>query len=291
MRCEQVVRDDVAQRYLLGTLAEEDRDAFERHWFECARCFSDLETLRALRQALPQGAEGLEVPEPRARWPPWAWAAAATVVLGVGAGWYWSSAISSRPHRGAHQEVSQGPDEPPPDPPRPQSGPAPPLPSEVGPPAAGLPTPQARAPLAALALVQPPAYAPSLLRGTQDAAARRFREAMLHYARGDFAAAKAGLEAAAALDPQASDIAFFLGAATLLIDQPEPAIEQLRRTIALGQSPYLEEAHFFLAKAHLKLGDVDAATAQLEEAIRMGGEREQEARVVLQQLRALRTSP
>ena len=36
----------------MGRLSEEDRDAFEEHYFECARCFDELQTLQAIREEL-----------------------------------------------------------------------------------------------------------------------------------------------------------------------------------------------------------------------------------------------
>ena len=45
MDCERVARDEVAERYLLGTLTEDESTAFEEHYFECARWFDALQSL------------------------------------------------------------------------------------------------------------------------------------------------------------------------------------------------------------------------------------------------------
>jgi anti-sigma factor RsiW len=52
MDCARVAREDVFEGYLQGKLSEEDRDAFEEHYFACARCFDELQTLQAAREEL-----------------------------------------------------------------------------------------------------------------------------------------------------------------------------------------------------------------------------------------------
>ena len=49
-----MARDEILESYLLRRLIEEDRDAFEQHYFECARCFDELQTLQAIRDELPR---------------------------------------------------------------------------------------------------------------------------------------------------------------------------------------------------------------------------------------------
>jgi tetratricopeptide (TPR) repeat protein len=292
MRCERVAEEFVAERYLRGELAEAESEAFERHYFECTRCFGDLETLRAIGQALGQRAPGTQpLPATRARWHPWMWAAAAAVVASVGAALYWSLASGTVRPDAAAGELRRGQELPPGTPP---AGPAPSsaIASKVEAPAAQTgPTAQSQAALATLTLVQPPPYTPVLLRGARDEATRQFRAAMQHYVQGEFDKAKSGLESAARLDPAAPEVAFFLGVCALLTDQPGLAIQQLRRTIAVGDSPYLEEAHLFLAKALLKEGDFDSAAAELEETIRLRGDREREARHLLERLEELTETP
>jgi TolA-binding protein len=145
--------------------------------------------------------------------------------------------------------------------------------------------------LAALAAVQPPPYAPPVLRGALDEAERRFRDAMRFYVRKDYAGARTELRAAAELDRERPDIAFFQGICELLTGEPVAAVAALRRTITSGESPYLEDAHFYLAKAHLRRGDLAAAASQLDTTIRLHGEREQETRELLRRLEALRRTP
>lgn len=149
------------------------------------------------------------------------------------------------------------------------------------------PAPGPRAELAELAAFEPPTYVPVRLRGSEDEAARRFREAMEFYAAGDWRGALPGLRAAAALDPEAPHLAFYLGACALLAGDTDEAISALERTAALGDTPFLEEALFYLAKARLQAGEVGAARAELAKVIELNGDRLEEARGLLGRLDAL----
>jgi tetratricopeptide (TPR) repeat protein len=138
--------------------------------------------------------------------------------------------------------------------------------------------------LAELALVEPPPYAPVRLRGSEDDAARRFAEAMGLYSLGDWNSALPGLRAAAALDPEAPHLSFYLGACALLAGETDEAIATLEKTAALGDTPFLEEARFLLAKAHLRAGDRRSARQELVEVVALNGDRLNEAKALLDRL-------
>jgi tetratricopeptide (TPR) repeat protein len=110
-----------------------------------------------------------------------------------------------------------------------------------------------------LARFDPPSYIPPALRGAEDEATERFRTGMRHYQDGNYGEAIPEIRAAAALDPQRAGIRFFLGICLLMTEQTDAGIKELRETIALGESAYLEEAHFYLAKAYLGRGEMGAA--------------------------------
>lgn len=298
MSCEQVLREELARRYLLGALSAADQEAFEQHYFECASCFDELENMRLLRQALaPGAAAGGAGSAARGGRASWRWAAAAAVVALVAGGLYLGWDSSNGPRRGSDDGEGRLAGQ------RPaasmQSTEAP---SQPVPESASRAQPERSAPrvaaggagrseaLASLAVVQPPDYTPAVLRGALDEAGRRFREAMRLYVSRDYGAAKAELRAAAALDRERPDIAFFLGVCALLTGETAAAVAELERTIALGESPYREDAHFYLAKAHLRRGELADAAAELAATVRLRGEREQEARELLEKLEALRRS-
>ena len=267
MDCEQVTKREITEKYLLGRLSEAEQEAFEQHYFECARCFEELQTYRALQTELKQVPAAIqrEPIAPRRAWR-WAWAAApAVVLLAVGLG-LWLRRPVPRSTPSATRSVML--------PPKAQQPLLPPVPS-----------------LSELTNFQAPSYAPTTLRGTQDEATHRFREAMRHYVKGDYGASIPGLKAASKLNPRAADISFFLGICFLLTNQTDTAINQLRRTVALGDSPYLEDAYLYLAKAHLRERDLDTAQRELNKIIELHGDREAEARRLLDQLQRLRNAP
>ena len=49
LSCDQIAAHAFAERYLLGELSEPERDAYERHYFDCERCFHELTTVGAVR--------------------------------------------------------------------------------------------------------------------------------------------------------------------------------------------------------------------------------------------------
>jgi tetratricopeptide (TPR) repeat protein len=138
-----------------------------------------------------------------------------------------------------------------------------------------------------LARFDPPAYIPPALRGAEDEAAERFRAGMMLYQEGRYDAAIPDFEAASDLNPKGAGIRFFLGICFLLTGQTEAGIGELQATISLGESVYLEEAHFYLAKAWLRLGRLPAARRELQQAIARHGGLAEEARQLIAQIDAL----
>lgn len=263
MTCEQVVRGEVTEKYVLGQLSEAEQQAFEQHYFECARCFDELETYRGLQEGLKQAAPVIqrESVAQRAVFPWMRAAAAAGVLLAIGIG-YWLE----RPRPAS---------------PPPSARPIMPAPKVQRPPATRVPS------LSELAEVRPPSYTPVVLRGPSDEATQRFHKAMQHYMKRDYAGAIPGLRVASKLSPKAADINFFLGICYLLTEQTDAAIGQLRRTSALGDSPYVEEAYFYLAKAYLRKSDLESARRELKKAIEFQQNHKNEARELLDHLEEL----
>lgn len=274
MDCAMVDREELLERYVMGRLSEEDRTAFEEHYFDCDRCFGELQALQAIRGELRRpGVEVLGTTTPAAR--SWILAAglAAALLLGV-AGLLWLRPIS-RP------EQTRATQTPPPAPPAAASPGSPQLEQQK-------PSAIPATALEQLARVEPPPYEPLRLRGAADEATERFQRGMEHYRKGDYARAADDLRAAAELDPDAAHIHFFLGASQLILRQDEAAIDRLRATIALGDSPYLEEAHLYLAKALLRRKDLVAAEIELKKVVQLGGSVSSEAKRLLTELAKLK---
>lgn len=138
-----------------------------------------------------------------------------------------------------------------------------------------------------LAVFEPPAYAAGTLRSAGGEARQQYREAMTAYAAGDWATALAGLAAASEFDPEAPDITFFLGITHLLSGSDSDAIDMLSRTVALGETVYLEEARYYLAMAYLRAGNKAAAMRELELVAAMGGSLADETKALIQRIQAL----
>ena len=135
----------------------------------------------------------------------------------------------------------------------------------------------------ASSVVEAPPYEPRTLRSVAGGGELRFREAMTAYQGGAYAEAIPGLEAAVEMDPGLGKAHFYLGACYLLEDQPDRAIDSLSRATEMEDLQYREWAHFYRAKAHLRIGDLESARRDLSEVIRMDGELQTQAQEVLEQ--------
>ena len=247
--------------YLLGKLAAEDRDAFEQHYFACDRCFGGLQTLIAVRKEL---AAQSKIQEQPAKLPfRWAWSfapVAAVLLLAIAVSiWRWEGQNAS---------------------PTPVKEPV----------ASASPSQDVTTDLQELARFAPPHYDPVVVRGMGEEQ-REFDSAMRFYRNGDFAAAAARLAQALKANPRSPHVLFFLGVSELLDGKTDEGISHLHRTVATGDTPFVEEAHFFLAKAFLRKGDIAAAEGELQRVVLVGGDLQQSANELLNQLRKQRTSP
>ena len=262
MVCRDTVPDELVESYVLGRLDEAAMEAFEDHFFGCRECLSRLATLQALPAALRRRAQraprqpGLAF---RPRWlPAWAGAAASLAVLATA--WLGYRLATERP------------------------GDRPSTPSSL---AASTPPVRVSAPgLLEWARITPPRFRSPSLRGPSSESPE-FKAAMAGYALSDYAGATARLEQAVRLRPSDAAALFFLGASHLLTGRIPDGIGRLEETIALGESPYLEEARLYLAKALVLEGRLDEAAAQLQKASELRGDLEDE---VLEGLRRIRES-
>jgi tetratricopeptide (TPR) repeat protein len=255
MECPGFQREELIDRYLTGSLTPEEQESFEEHYFACDPCFAALQAQRALQAELSASApqiRNMPVSSPaRFRWKI-ALAAAAVLILGV-LGIRWGLTLNSSPATPPTQTAKSAP-----------AGPS----------------------LSELARFDPPNYRQAVLRGNQDKAMREFRLAMKRYQQSDYAGAIGPLGAAVKLNPKDPGPLFFLGVSHLLANQTDDGSAVLQQCIALGDTPYLEEAHYYLAKAFLRKGDAAAARRELEEVVRLRGDHEDEAQRLHQQLAA-----
>jgi TolA-binding protein len=270
MTCEQIERDEIAEQYLFGRLSGADQDRFEAHYFDCTRCQERLRALEDARVQLARDvADGLgqstSRPAAAVRRSGLVWrvvgaglAAAAVIVFAVRI----TQIPDTNSPTGADAAPSGGGDVT--------------LPNAPSTPAA----PDLRA----LAQIQPPRYEPLRLRAATTQAQREFRDAMELYVAGDYAGAAVGLHRAVELDTSLVAANFYLAVCVLQSDQTEEGVTLLQRVIASGESPYLEDAHFFLAKASIRQGDIAAARSELTHVAALDGDRRTEARQLLARL-------
>ncbi len=277
MTCQAIQAAEIAEKYVQGHLIEVEKRAFEQHFFGCADCFEELQVLQDLQAELARfQSTRARSPESRRRRrrkshraPQYGWLGLAAAVVAAGA--VLAVALMQR------REVQ---------------------PKPAVEPVAGKPTAEQTAPpppqaldheaIGLLARVKPPVYVAPMLRGKDDDAARKFRQAMELYGRQDYLQAIPELRAAAPLDPKAPEPRFYLGISELVLGRIDDAISDLREVVALGETPYLEEAHFFLAKALLAKEDLRGATDELYRTIRLAGDRLAEARRILDQVTEMR---
>ena len=258
MDCRRVIGDEIAEQYVAGRLPEDDQVAYEQHYFQCARCFEELKNYRALRADLERVSAVSHRQTRTTRRLLWVGAGTAAVLA--------ISLLTLRQLGVLDRDVERAaPQEPAVEPPPPPS-------------------------LAELGALGPPPYQP-IAGGTPDPATRTFRDAMRDYERGDYAASAKGLAAAARLDPASPQIHFYLGASYLLSGDTAAAVAALQTTIDRGDSAYLEDARFYLAKALIRRGDLDEARAGLLKIASLKGDREREARTLLAALDARRNIP
>src|SRR3954453_12010066 len=97
----QALRTLAIERYLLGEMPDEERDAFEEHFFSCAECAEDARTAMQMRDGVAGGLAQNNAPSRagsdraavlpfRTQQPRWRtsvalpWAAAALLAIGLG---------------------------------------------------------------------------------------------------------------------------------------------------------------------------------------------------------------
>jgi len=120
------------------------------------------------------------------------------------------------------------------------------------------------------ALAQPPIYLGVSVRARSDRGTELFTTGMRAYTDARYADAVTALRSAQAAGVEGAATPFFLGASLLMLDDASTAVAEFARVIAMGQTPYLAEAHYYRAKALLRLNEPSEAVAELDRSIRAG---------------------
>jgi tetratricopeptide (TPR) repeat protein len=127
----------------------------------------------------------------------------------------------------------------------------------------------------------PPAYVP---RPDAVGAPREFTDAMKLYSEAAYSAAIPLLRAAVAQSPGFASAHYYLGICLLAAEERESGIAQLRAAIALGDTPDINGARFYLAKGLLQSGDLPGARDELQKIISTDNDYRQLAMVMLSQI-------
>jgi TolA-binding protein len=112
-------------------------------------------------------------------------------------------------------------------------------------------------------VLEPPVYLGIAVRGTPGRADSVFSVAMNAYVARKYSDSVDGLRAALAAGQDSVPTEFFLGASLLLSGDSRGAAATFNRVVAKGETPYLDEAQLYEAKALLRLGRGREALAVL----------------------------
>jgi tetratricopeptide (TPR) repeat protein len=316
--CERYAELEAAERYVAGRMTANEAADFEQHFLACDACLETVRGIEDVRDVLAErrAAVGRGEADPLAMeaarlaaarpwlrksraWTGATWLAAAAALIAA-IGWILSGGLSRASSPSPGSAGSPAPTvarDVAPAAPSSQTPPAQPTPpaSASSQPPAGTPAPSPdRAPdsgptalIARLAIVTPPPYVAVPVRGDGDDAQKSFAAAMTRYRAGDYAAAATGLRALVAKSPDLASAQFYLGISELMTRQPRRAETALQAAADSEITPYADEAYFYLAKAALQRGDLTAAERALTEAVVRDAGPGNEARRLLEEVRAL----
>ncbi|MBI2838953.1 MAG: tetratricopeptide repeat protein [Acidobacteria bacterium] len=130
-------------------------------------------------------------------------------------------------------------------------------------------------------------YAPApedevIWRGGEESRPDPFVAAMKPYTTSDYGQAEKELADLIARDPANAPAHFYRGVSLLMLGRPVDAIPPLQAAVNLSRNEEREEARWYLALAHLKSGQLDAAAAMLDS---IDGVHRDEARLQRQAIR------
>jgi tetratricopeptide (TPR) repeat protein len=114
-------------------------------------------------------------------------------------------------------------------------------------------------------VLEPPVYLGVAVRSATSPADSVFNVAMASYASRHYDVAIRQLEVALRTGVDSAPAEFFLAACLLMARRTEDAAAAFQRVIALGTTPYLPEAHYYLAKALIRSGHVADAIRHLRD--------------------------
>ncbi|HEY2860277.1 MAG TPA: zf-HC2 domain-containing protein [Terracidiphilus sp.] len=237
------------ERYVDGTLPDEEAQKFESHYFDCPRCLAELEELQAVQKQLREHPISTA---PRARvftWPMMVsfGAVAAALLIGL---------ITLQMVRSPQPVPNAAANHPA------VTAPAPSAPQEVQ--------------VAQLADLAPPAYHAAILRdGTEDTA---FQRGMKLYAAGDCTRAMKTLAQVPSQNSQKVAALFYSGVCKMNARDFNAAEKLLHRVASAQDAPQQESAWYYLAQIALAQSNISDARQDLNRVVSLRGDMEAQAR-------------
>ena len=138
-------------------------------------------------------------------------------------------------------------------------------------------------------VAQAPIYLGASVRSSSAQGPQRFASGMRAYTSAQYAEAIAELGAARAAGIDGPAARFFLATSQLMLGDASGAATEFARVAAMGETPYLAEAHYYRAKALLRLAQFNDAELELGKAAAAGNESMQVIAAALRDsVRALR---
>lgn len=134
-----------------------------------------------------------------------------------------------------------------------------------------------------------PAYGGVVVRADDAPADSIFAHGMDLYARGNYSGADTVLKRARVAGADSALTGFFIGASLLMVDRAQEAANEFATVVRIGETPYLAEGRYYLAKSLLRLGQVDDAIRQLVATERSESPIAEAARALRDSIEVVRT--
>ena len=258
--CIGAPADKWLERYVEGTLPEEESQQFELHYFDCPVCLGQLQALQAVREQLRLHPAPISKRPKILSWPALSWGligvAAALLVAAFNS--QILGYIEGKHAQNAGITIKSAP---------------PAKPAEPG---------NTGIQLAQLADLRPPSYHAPTLRGESRQGA--FEDGMIQYAAGNCKGAIARLGDVAQGSPDVPSALFYVGVCRMQMGDLASAAATLRRVAAAGDSPVQESALYYLAQIALARNDLATAQTTLNQVIALHGDFEDKAKAQLNKL-------
>jgi len=255
--CTGTLTDRYLERYIQGTLPEDEAQQFEEHYFDCSACLAQVQALQAVALRLrnePRKAARAPIP-----WPIRVAALTAIAAMLVIGFFTFRLKHTSPPQ----QAVAAAPATP-----------------------AAKPSPQpslAAGAISRLADLTMPAFQASNLRG--QAGDPHFDEGMKAYTRQDCQSTVKALSQVPAQDEDSLAAQFFMGVCQMRNGNLGTATRILESVANAGDSPQQEAALYYLAQVALERNDANSARRYLTRTVSLHGDFETRARAELNKLR------